>query len=77
MRDGGMADLLDRAVATALTLPPDMQDDIAPMVLRYAGEDQPALELTPDEAASFAGSRSQASRREFASDERVRAVQGP
>ncbi len=51
-----------------------MQDDIARMVLRYAGEDQAVFQLTPDEEASFAESRSQASRREFVSDEEVRAV---
>ena len=69
-----MTDLLERAVATARGLPPEMQDDIARMVLLYAGEDQPVIRLTPDEEASFAESRSQAARREFASDEQVRAV---
>ena len=69
-----MTDLLERALATARALPPGMQDDIARMVLRYAGEDQPVFQLTPDEEASFAASRLQASRREFALDEEVRAV---
>ena len=69
-----MTDLLERAVATARALPVAMQDDIARMVLRYAGADQPAFELTPRGEDSFAESRSQASRREFASDEEVRAV---
>ena len=69
-----MTDLLERALATARALPADMQDDIARMVLRYAAEDQPVFQFTPDEEASFAQSRSQASRREFASDEEVRAI---
>ncbi len=68
-----MTELLEQAVATARRLPPEMQDDIARMVLTYA-DDQAVIQLTPEEEVSFAKSRAQAARREFASDEQVRAV---
>jgi hypothetical protein len=35
-----MTDLLERAVATARGLSPEMQDEIARLVLAYAGEEQ-------------------------------------
>jgi hypothetical protein len=66
--------LLEQAVDTARTLPPAMQDDVARLLLQFLGEEQPVIQLTPDEVASFAESRAQASRREFATDEQVRAV---
>ncbi len=69
-----MTDLLEQAVQTARALPPKMQDDIARIVLMIAGEDQPIIQLTPEEKASFAKSRAQAARREFATDEQVQAV---
>jgi hypothetical protein len=39
-----------------------------------ASEDQPVVELTPQEQASFRESLAQADRREFATDEEVRMV---
>jgi hypothetical protein len=69
-----MTELLEHAVDTARALPPAMQDDVARLLLQLLGEEQPAIQLTPDEVASFAESRAQASRREFATDDQVRAV---
>ena len=69
-----MTKLLEHAVDTVRALPPAMQDDLARLLLQLAGEEQPVIQLTPDEAASFAESRAQASRREFATDEQVRGV---
>jgi hypothetical protein len=69
-----MTELLEHAVDTARTLPPAMQDDVARLLLQFLGEEQPAIPLTPEEAASFAESRAQAARREFATDDQVRAV---
>jgi hypothetical protein len=69
-----MTKLLEHAVDTARTLPPAMQDDVARLLLQFLGEEQPVIQLTPEEVASFAESRAQASRREFATDEQVRAV---
>ncbi len=69
-----MTKLLDHAVDTARALPPALQDDVARLLLQFLGEEQPGIELTPEEAASFAESRAQSLRREFATDEEVRAV---
>jgi hypothetical protein len=69
-----MTDLLERAVSAARDLPASTQDDIARWVLLIAGEEQPAVQLSATEEASFAASLAQAARREFATDEQVSAV---
>jgi hypothetical protein len=51
-----------------------MQDDIARMVLLYAGEDQSLVDLTPEEEAAALRSREAAARGEFATGEQVRAI---
>lgn len=69
-----MTELLERAVETLRNLSPDMQDSLARMVLQVVGEEQPAIQLSAEEDASFDESLAQAERGEFASDEQVRAV---
>lgn len=69
-----MTELLEHAVQTARGLPPEMQDDIARIVLQMLGEEQPVYQSSPEEEASFAKSRAQAARGEFATDEQVRAI---
>ena len=69
-----MTDLLEQAVATARTLPPEMQDDIARVVLLYAGEDQPVIQLTAEEEAALDESEAAAANGEFATDEQIRAI---
>lgn len=69
-----MTKLLERAVETVRSLPPERQDDLARVLLQLAGEDQPVIELTPEEAASFDESLAQAERGEFATDDQVRAI---
>lgn len=69
-----MTKLFEHAVDVARGLPPEVQDDLARVLLELAGEDQPVVELTPEEEASFRESLAQADRREFATDEEVRAV---
>lgn len=69
-----MTKLLEHAVVTARALPPAIQDDVARLLLQFLGEDQPVIQLTPDDTASLAESRGQATPREFATDEKVRAV---
>jgi hypothetical protein len=69
-----MTELLEYAVAVARRLPPEAQDELAHLLLELAGEDQPVVELTVEEAASLDESLAQADRREFATDEEVRAV---
>ena len=69
-----MTKLLEQAVETVRGLPPEMQDELARMLLQFAGEDQPVVQLSAEEAASFAESLAQADRSEFATDEQVRAI---
>ena len=51
-----------------------MQDDLARILLQLAGEDQPVIQLTAEEDASFEESLAQAERGVFATDEQVRAI---
>ena len=69
-----MTELLDRAVKAARDLPPATQDEIARLVLRLAGDDEPQVVLTDDERAAIAVSKAAAARGEFGTDEQVRAV---
>ena len=69
-----MTKLLEQAVDTVRGLPAQTQDALARMLLQFAGEDLPALQLTPEEEASFDESLAQAERSEFATDVQVRAI---
>jgi predicted transcriptional regulator len=69
-----MTKLLEQAVEAARALPPAMQDELARMLLQFAGEDQPVIQLTAEEASSLEASLAQAARGEFATDEQVRAI---
>ncbi|MFZ0528549.1 MAG: hypothetical protein WA776_09505 [Xanthobacteraceae bacterium] len=69
-----MTKLLEQAFETVRGLPPEMQDDLARMLLQLAGENQPVLELSAEEGASFEKSLAQADRGEFATDAQVRAI---
>ncbi|MBV9757353.1 MAG: hypothetical protein JO047_09900 [Alphaproteobacteria bacterium] len=71
-----MTALLDQAVEAARKLPPAAQDDIARLVLRLVGtaDEQPPVQLSPEERAAISASKSAAAREEFATDEQVRAV---
>jgi hypothetical protein len=69
-----MTRLLEQAIEAARSLPADVQDDIARVVLRLAGRDDEALRLplTLEERAAVATSKAAAARGEFATDEQVR-----
>lgn len=69
-----MTKLLEQAFAAARNLPPAMQDDVARVVMAITGEEPPAIQLTPEEEASFDDSLAQAERGEFATDEEIRAI---
>ena len=68
-----MTQLLEHAVDVVRGLPPETQDDLARVLLQLAGE-QPVIQLTAEEEASFEESLEQAERGEFATDEQVRAI---
>ena len=69
-----MTKLLEQAVETVRGLPPEVQDDLARILLQLAGEDQPVVQLSAAEEPSFEESLAQADRDEFATDEQVRAI---
>lgn len=70
-----MTDLLERAVAAARALPPDVQDDIARLVFMIAKEEKrEPVALSPAERTAIAASKAAAARGEFATDDQVRAV---
>jgi predicted transcriptional regulator len=61
-----------KAIETVRGLPPEVQDDLARILL--AGKDQPVVQLSAAEEASLAESLAQADRGEFATDEQIRAI---
>jgi predicted transcriptional regulator len=69
-----MTKLFEQAVETVRGLPPEMQDDLARMLLQLAGKDQPVFQLSAEEESSLDQSLAQADRGEFATDEQVRAI---
>ena len=69
-----MTKLLEQAIETARALPPDMQDEMARVLMALAGDARSTVGLSVQEASSFDESLSQAERGEFASEEEVRAV---
>jgi hypothetical protein len=69
-----MTKLLEDAVETVRSLPPEVQDELARILLQLAGTDQPVVRLSAEEEASLKASLAQADRGEFATDEQIRAV---
>ena len=70
-----MTELLEKAVATARALPPELQDHIARAVLALAGDAaQPVYRFSPEEAAELDESEAAARRGDFATDAEVRAI---
>ena len=70
-----MTELLERAIAAALRLDPAAQDIIARTIIMLAGNEEPLpIDLTPEDEAAIALSRTQTAHGEFATDEQVRAV---
>jgi predicted transcriptional regulator len=69
-----MTRLLEQAVETVSALPDDVQDDLARLLLQFAGIEQPPYELTADEEADISASLAEAERGEFATDEEVLAM---
>jgi hypothetical protein len=69
-----MTILLSKAMEAAQRLPPDAQDEIARLVLAYAGDEDAAYVLTPEDEAAIQKSRSAAASGQFASDEKLQAI---
>ena len=69
-----MTDLLEKAVATARGLSPEMQDEVARVVLAFVGDDTAVYRFTPEETAELDESERAADRGEFATDAEMRAI---
>jgi predicted transcriptional regulator len=69
-----MTRLLEQAIEIVSALPDDVQDDLARILLQFAGVEQPSYVLTPEEEADIDASLAEAERGEFATDDEVRAV---
>lgn len=69
-----MTELLEQAVDCARNLPPDLQDEIARMMLSFAGDGADCVPLTPEEDAAIALSMDAADRGEFATEAQRRAL---
>jgi hypothetical protein len=69
-----MTKLLERAFAQAQNLPAEMQDDIARIVLTYAGGEEAVIQLTPEEEADLAEADAEVARGEFATEAQMQAI---
>ena len=69
-----MLEAFERAVAEAERRTPEMQEDHARLMMLYLGEEQPVVDLTPEQEAAVLRSRDAARRGEFASDEEMNAI---
>jgi hypothetical protein len=69
-----MTKLFEQAVATASALPAEMQDELARLMLQFAGAEQPPIKLTAEERADLDEADAEIARGELATDEEVRAL---
>jgi hypothetical protein len=69
-----MPKLLEHAVDSVRALPPEVQDELARLLLQVAGEEQPVIRLTPEERADLAEADAEIARGEFATDEQIRSI---
>ena len=69
-----MSALFEKAIEKVRAPPLGMQEDLARVLLQFAGEELPIIDLTPEEEAAVLNSRAVAARSEFATDEQIRAI---
>lgn len=69
-----MTKLLERAVDSIRTLPAEVQDELARLLLQVAGEEQPIIRLTSEERADIADADAEIARDEFATDEQIQSL---
>ena len=69
-----MTKLLERAVDSVRALPPEVQDELARLLLQVAGEEQPVIRLTPEERADLVEADAEIARGEFATDDQMRSI---
>lgn len=69
-----MTELLEKAVAMARMLAPELQDDIARVVLALADEEPELYQFTAEEAAEQDAADAEEAHGDYASDEEVCAI---
>lgn len=69
-----MTKLLDQAIATAASFPPDVQDEVARVLFSYLGQDETTFELTQEDVEAVRRSRRAFARGDIAADEQVREI---
>ena len=69
-----MTKLLERAVDSVRALPPEVQDELARLLLQVAGEEQPVSQLTLEERSDLAEADAEIARGELATDEQIRSI---
>ncbi|MBV8793928.1 MAG: hypothetical protein JO136_03225 [Hyphomicrobiales bacterium] len=69
-----MTKLLEEAIQKVQSLPLEMQEEAARMLLAYAGDEEPTLMLTPEEEADLLEAQAEMRRSEFATAAEVEAV---
>lgn len=69
-----MTKLLAEALAATDKLPPDVQDDLARMILAFADRESEVYVLSDEELADLETALGEADRGEFATDEEVAAL---
>jgi hypothetical protein len=69
-----MTRLLEHAIETVSVLSDEVQDELARILLQFAGVDQPPIQLTAEEDADLAEADAEVLRGEFASDEDMAAI---
>ena len=69
-----MTELLNRAIARTRTMTPEMQDEVARLVLLYAGDVEPVIQLTPAEENDLREADEEIARGDLATEEEMRAI---
>ncbi|TXN43796.1 hypothetical protein [Methylobacterium sp. WL7] len=69
-----MTDLLDKAVAKTRDLAPEMQDEIARVMLAFIADASSVYRFTPEEEAEQDAADAAVARGDFATDAKVRAI---
>lgn len=69
-----MTTLLEEAIDRAQRLPPEAQDEMARLMLAYAGDPNELVDIDPDDEAAVLRSRGAAQRGEIATDGDMRAL---
>jgi hypothetical protein len=69
-----MTKLLEHAVDGVRSLPPEVQDELARLLLQVAGEEQPQIQLAHAERVDLVEADAEITRSEFATDEQMRSI---